>query len=58
MTENDTLLKFNYNPEPLKAGDSGHSFVYGWFIIDENLKSVYLDFNNEEYDRLMKKYNK
>jgi hypothetical protein len=46
-------LGSNFPPE--EPGSTGHSFAFGWYIVDENNKQVYFT-NEKEYNRLCEKY--
>jgi hypothetical protein len=49
------MFNIEYNSEPMKPGEYGHSFGNGWFIVNEEGNSVYMD-NEGEYKRLYEKY--
>jgi hypothetical protein len=51
----DSTFKIEYNSEPMKPGEYGHSFGSGWFIVNEEGESVCMD-NEGEYKRLYEKY--
>jgi hypothetical protein len=38
-----------------QPGDYGHSFLYGWYVVDENWGTVYMD-DEERYNEVFNKY--
>lgn len=58
LYNNISQMKFKYvNNYKMKAGDYGHEWMLGDFVVNEKGEEIYLGHNPDEYHRLMKLYN-